>query len=536
MEKNKPVIDQTLFDLKLNEAKFYSDQGLYDEADKIYVSLINELKQLPETKSSTIQIRQLESIRQEYRIETKKDKILTKKPHASIDEEAFDLADDLSSISESVYIDENSFDSNTEDQALLFVNEMIIKACQQDATDIHIEQLINSKDAIIRFRIGGICKIYAEITTKLALHLILKIKIMANMDITVRAKTLYGKIKFKSKETGAIKLSVIAVPTIGSKEDLILKFSKTLEPMTLEALGFTDHNLGLFLGTLYNRSSGLILVAGPADSGVTTLLHSALELINTPEKKICSAEKPVEINHKGVRQTEVQPDKGLDYLSLLKAFIQTNPDAIMLGEIEEHQIASLAIKASLTGNLVFAGLNAINVADAVRKVLEMGVSPIHFADSLLCILSQRVVWRLCEHCRYPSSDTLEMLVDEFGEDCFGLLNNIDKENIAIYDHCPDGCSDCGYTGYKGRVGIHELLVNSDAIKAVVKESCDQAFFADSTRNVCKNPKSALQKIDDAVKILKSTAASHKIYSLKQDGILKVIAGITDMAQVRHKCV
>ncbi|MBF0468650.1 MAG: Flp pilus assembly complex ATPase component TadA [Desulfamplus sp.] len=536
MEKNKPVIDQTLFDLKLNEAKFYSDQGLYDEADKIYLQLINELKQLPETKSSNIQIRQLESIRQDYQTETGQDRSKVKKTHPSVDEKMSDLADSLSLVSESVYIEESSFDNNTDNQVTLFVNEMIIQAHQRDATAIHIEPLINSRNVIIRFRIGGICKIYTEITNKLALHAIFRIKIMANIDITLRAKTLYGKIRFKSKETGAIDLSVITLPTIGSREDVVLKFSKILEPMTLQALGFTEHNRGLFLDILDNRTSGLILVAGPADSGITTTLHSALELVNTPEKKICSAENPVEIDHKGIRQTEIQPDKGLDYPSLLKAFMLASSDVIMLGDLEEYKTVSLAIKASLTGHLLFGALNALDAADAVRKILETGVNPIHFADSLVCVVAMRVAGRLCEKCRQPSSDTIQMLADEFGEDPLGFLDNLDKDNIVIYGHCPDGCPDCGYTGYKGKVGIHELLVNSDAIKSVIKDSSDQAVFAGSTHNGRESQKSALQKIDDAVKILKSTAASHKIYSLKQDGILKVMMGITDMAQIRRKCV
>lgn len=575
MEKNNPVIDQTLFDLKLNEAKFYSDQGLYDEADKIYINLINELKQLPQTKSSDIQIRQLESIRQEYQAKINEDQPAVLKPTELIDDTRLDTLDELLLFSESGYVDienrhelhqtddssnqtskhknsmsgqakisshkrEIEVDDNTDDKIDLFVNEMIIQACQKEATAIHIEPSSISSQAVIRFRVDGICQRYTKISNKFALRVIFKIKVLAKMDITIRARTLGGKIKFKSEQTGAIYLQVTTIPTIGYKEDLVLKFLQVMEPMSLQQLGFLDHTLDPFV-KMINKPSGLILVAGHADSGKTTTLHSSLKLINMPEKKIWSAEDPVQISHKGIRQSEVKSHKDSGYPLLLKTFIKTDPDVIMLQEVENHETASLALKASLTGSLLFVGINASSALDTIRKVLEMGVNPVHFADSLLCVLAQRLVRRLCQKCKKPSSSySFEMLADEFGEDPDGLLSSVDNSSIALYDHDPDGCIHCGYTGYKGRIAIHDLMINTDTIKTLIKEIVavvpQEPVLTEIVHDGCKDSKSLFQKIDDAVKKMQPLAVRNGSCILKQDGLLKVIAGITDIAEIRRKCL
>lgn len=568
MEKSNPVIDQTLFDLKLNEAKFYSDQGLYDEADAIYLNLINTLKQLPETRSSNVQIRQLESMRQEYQTKTEEIKVVIPETSDTMDDLVLDV-DDLAMASEDGYIDdeshkdkyvkdsrfsksrENQYDriasakisskshliSNTDNQVELFVNEMVVDAYKRGATGIHIEPATNlshlpadSTRATIRFRIDGSCQPYLEVDNKFALHLIFKIKIMAKMDITMRAEPLYGKIRFKSEQTGAMELRVVTVPTIGSKEDLVIRISPHgATPRTLADLGFLDHTLAPFFDMIH-KLSGLIIVAGDSGSGKTTTLHSALKLINSPEKKIWSAENPVEIRQKGIRQTEINISKGIDYPILIKAFISANPDIIMLGEIPEYETAALAIKASLTGHLVLAGFNATDVSETVRRVLEMGVNPIHFADSLLCILAQRLVRRLCNECRKPSLYTLDMLTDQFGEDPLSLLANMDRDNILLYDSNPDGCAHCGYTGYRGLIALHELLINSDAVKLLIK---DATCIEQLTKSAAPS-QSRFQKIDGAVKKLKSDAAGYRLYTFKQDGILKVMEGVTDMAEIGRR--
>ncbi|MBF0203872.1 MAG: Flp pilus assembly complex ATPase component TadA, partial [Desulfamplus sp.] len=449
---------------------------------------------------------------------------------------------------------QSPIDNNTDENVMLFVNEMIIQACKRNASHIHIELHTNpsyiSKDfdnAEIRFRIDGICQPYTEIPNKLALNVIFRIKVMAKMDITLRAKPLDGKIKFKSTQTDTVILQVVTVPTIGYKEDMVLKLLKNTELLSLPALGFLNYNLDPFIKMLH-KSSGLILVSGNADSGKTTTLHSSLKLVNTPEKKIFSVENPVEIHQKGIRQTEIQTQMGLDYPILLRAFIKADPDVILLGEMMDYETATLATKAALTGHLVLAEFDSQNLSDTVRRILEMGLNPIHFADALNCILTQRLVRRLCEQCRKPSSYTVDMLIDEFGKSPCGLMdamdknnmskiNNIDNDNkakhsIVLYDSDPFGCNYCGHTGYKGRIAIHELLINSNAIKHLIKE----VAVIETAKDGGKSKQSMFKKIDDAVKNLKNSAVKGGMYSLKQDGLLKVVAGITDMSEINRKCL
>ncbi|MBF0378243.1 MAG: Flp pilus assembly complex ATPase component TadA [Desulfamplus sp.] len=603
MEKNNPIIDQTLFDLKLNEAQFYLEQGLYDEADKIYVSLINELKQLPETKSSDIQIRQLEAIRQEYQTETKKDKVVVKvlsdvdkrsdevglkksKIHQN-DQDKFTQHHKAISKDEDYNIGElnnDDINSDIDSQIVAFINQMIIEAFNKNASDIYIEPTINynnlsanfvgreqsgfkhypdkssdSNIAKIRFRIDGICQAYTGIPNKFALHVIFKIKVMAKMDITVRATPLYGKIKFKSEPTGAIELKAITIPTSGGKEDIVLKFFPAAKSMELQTLGFLEHNLKKFVEVI-NRPFGLILVSGLSGSGKTTTLHSALKLINRPEKKIWCAEHPIEITQRGISQVEVQPQKGLNYPELIKAFIKSGADVIMLGEIIDfsdkkisYETTSLAIKASLTGHLIFAGVNASSISDTISELLEIGVNPIHFSNALLCILNQKLIRRLCEKCREPvseenSKNILDMAFDEFGKgesllvdssrDTLGLFNQIDKDKIRIYNHSPDGCEDCGYTGYKGRVALHELLINNDLIKSLIKEtSLKETNFIEKAEEGSMNRVSYFERVNCAINRLdNSNIFAAGSYTLKQDGILKVIAGITDIDEIRRNTV
>ncbi|MBF0228759.1 MAG: Flp pilus assembly complex ATPase component TadA [Desulfamplus sp.] len=602
MEKNNPIIDQTLFDLKLNEAQFYLEQGLYDEADKIYVNLINELKQLPETKSSDIQIRQLESIRQEYQTETKKDKVAVKissdvdrrsdeaeLKKSEVDQNNQDNSNqNNNTISKdddynSGELNNDGSNSDIDSQVVAFINQMIIEAFNKNASDIYIEPTINANNlsanfigkdqslfktysdkssdsniAKIRFRIDGICQDYTGIPNKFALHVIFKIKVMAKMDITVRATPLYGKIKFKSEPTGAIELKAITIPTSGGKEDIVLKFFPAAKPMDLENIGFLEHNLKKFVEVI-NRPFGLILVSGLSGSGKTTTLHSALKLINRPEKKIWCAEHPIEITQRGISQVEVQPQKGLNYPELLKAFIKSGSDVVMLGDIIDfgekeisYETTSLAIKASLTGHLIFAGVNSSSLSDTIRKVLEIGVNPIHFSEALLCILNQKLIRRLCEKCREllseeSSKNILDMAFDEFGKnksssvenrEPLELFNQIDKDKIRIYNHSPDGCEDCGYTGYKGRVALHELLINNDLIKSLIKEtSIKETNFIEKSEESPKNRVSYFERVNCAIqKLDNSNIFTAGSYTLKQDGILKVIAGITDIDEIRDNTI
>ncbi len=561
MKKDEFIIDQTLFDLKLNEAQFYSEQGLYEESDKIYASLIEELKQLPETRSSAIQIKQLESIRQECKDKagTRKGKVSLKylsdtDKHIAHEESSSQkvISKDRVSSNESLIIRED-IESDIDSQTAKFINDMILEAVRRGASDIHIEPSINSthlssnsNPSKIRFRIDGICQSYIEIPNKFALHLIFKLKVMAKIDISIRSKPLYGKIRFKSGQSSdLIELQVVTIPTIGYREDIVLKFFPAAKIMSLSDIGLLDHNLNSFIQML-NKPYGLILVSGLSDSGKTTILYSALNLINSPTKKIWSAEDSIEITQQGIRQVEIKPDKGCDYCDLIEAFLKSDSDVIMIGELNDYQTASIAVKAALTGHLVIAGVTALTAPDTIRKMLEIGVNPNNFADSLLGILNQRLVRSLCEKCKLysiksiesetqssqPSEtnlDLIEMLISDFGKDYLGILEQIDRENITLFEHFPDGCEECGYTGYKGRAGIHELLINSEDIKSLIKEISCMKKTEDGQENLSRR----FKKIEHSVKLLEQCSDRYRYYTFKQDSILKVMSGITDMAEIRR---
>ena len=257
---------------------------------------------------------------------------------------------------------------------------------------------------------------------------------------------------------------------------------------------------------------GIILVVGPTGSGKTTTLHSALDHINNPGVKIWTAEDPVEITQPGLRQVEVKPRIGLDFARVMRAFLRADPDVIMIGEMRDNETASIGIEASLTGHLVFSTLHTNSAPETVTRLLDMGLNPLNFSDALLGILAQRLVRRLCPNCRKkynPSPEEFEELVMEYGKAAFEKLNIEYTPDLVLYHKSK--CETCSGTGYKGRMGIHELLEGTPAIKKLVKKEAptDEIF---------------------------EQAAKEGMTTLKQDGITKVLSGLTDMAEVRRVCI
>jgi type II secretory ATPase GspE/PulE/Tfp pilus assembly ATPase PilB-like protein len=410
--------------------------------------------------------------------------------------------------------DDNAQDDASVDvdsKVIMFVNKMIMDAAQKRASDIHIEPSTHSKNADIRFRVDGICKTYIKIPNNFCRSVISRTKIMARMDITEKRKPLDGKIKFKSKNTGAIELRVATIPTCGNMEDVVLRLLQAGKPMKLTNLGVLDYILEDLL-KIIQKSYGLVLVVGPTGSGKTTTLHSALNIINTPERKIWTAEDPVEIDQYGIRQAEVHNAIGLDFATLLRSFLRADPDVIMVGEMRDVETTKTAIEASLTGHLVFSTLHTNNAPETVTRLLEMGIDPTNFADSLLGILSQRLGRTLCKSCKEPVSDQkteIAKLIEEFGEDRMGIIKKYQKKDMIIYQ--PKGCPDCDNTGFLGRVGFHEFLLNNDEIKHKIKQEA-------------------------GTEPIRQSAVKGGMYTLKQDGILKVFMGLTDLAEVRRTCI
>ena len=399
----------------------------------------------------------------------------------------------------------------SENRVVKFVHTMILDAWEKGASDIHIEPCSLTYKTDIRFRIDGVCQHYATIPNSIAREVVSRIKIMANLDIAEKRLPQDGKIKFMKDGKLLLELRVATLPSVGGLEDVVLRLLSTGTPMDLEKLGMTQDVLEKFK-KLIKKPYGLILVVGPTGSGKTTTLHSALKCINTPEIKIWTAEDPVEITQKGLRQIEVNPKIGLTFARIMRAFLRADPDVIMIGEMRDKETASIAIEASLTGHLVFSTLHTNSAPETITRLLDMELDPFNFADSLLGVLAQRLIRKLCPHCKeeyHPSEEEFNELVEEFGKDQFEKMNIKYTPDLKLYR--PRGCKFCGNTGYKGRIGIYELLVNSSNIKKLIKR---------------KAPTEEIRKV----------AVSEGMMTLKQDGILKVFQGISDFKEVKRVCI
>jgi type II secretory ATPase GspE/PulE/Tfp pilus assembly ATPase PilB-like protein len=333
------------------------------------------------------------------------------------------------------------------------------------------------------------------------------LKIMAGLDISERRKPQDGKIKFQLVDR-SIELRAATIPTAGAgNEDIVLRILAAEEPIPLDRLEMTPRNLGEFRNLL-DKPYGLVLCVGPTGSGKTTTLHSALGAINSSDRKIWTAEDPVEITQPGLRQVQVNPKIGFNFAAAMRAFLRADPDVIMVGEIRDHETAEVAVEASLTGHLVLSTLHTNSAVETVSRLLEMGIDPFNFADSLLGVLAQRLARTLCKQCReayHPTKEEYDTLAHGFGEQAFTRLEIPYSDKFTLYR--ARGCSGCRETGYQGRIGLHELLLVSDEIKSLIHARA-------------------------AVAELFKVALGQNMTTLVQDGVLKVLKGVTDYAQVR----
>ncbi|MHB8058944.1 MAG: GspE/PulE family protein [Desulfuromonadaceae bacterium] len=390
------------------------------------------------------------------------------------------------------------------------VNKIIYDAFMNKASDIHIEPYPGKNDVIVRTRVDGQCSIYQRIPYKYKFALPSRLKIMGDLDIAERRRPQDGKIEFKKFGPLDIELRIATMPTVGGLEDVVIRVLASGDPIGFNELGLTERNSRIFSESL-KRPHGLILVVGPTGSGKTTTLHSGLAQINQTNRKIWTAEDPVEITQAGLRQVQVNPRIGFTFATALRSFLRLDPDVIMVGEMRDEETASTAVEASLTGHLVFSTLHTNSAPDTVTRLLEMGLDPYSFSDSLVCILSQRLARRLCLDCRegyHPLESEFDDLVDEYGRSEFARTG-LGLSDVVMFR--ASGCDRCGHTGYRGRLGIHEVLECTDAVRGLIKRRAD----TDTVRE---------------------QAAADGMSSLKQDGILKVFSGLTDIHEVRRVCI
>jgi type II secretory ATPase GspE/PulE/Tfp pilus assembly ATPase PilB-like protein len=398
-----------------------------------------------------------------------------------------------------------------EDSAIVqLVNKMIIDANNRNASDIHIEPRHGKNNAHIRFRIDGACQLYQTIPFTYKRAIVSRIKIMSDLDISERRLPQDGKIKFKKYAPLDVELRVATIPTAGGNEDVVLRILAGGEPLPLEKMAMSERNFKVFV-EMITKPYGIVLVVGPTGSGKTTTLHAALHYINKPETKIWTAEDPVEITQEGLRQVQVHPKIGFDFATAMRAFLRADPDVIMVGEMRDHETVATGIEASLTGHLVFSTLHTNSAPETITRLLDMGMDPFNFADALLGVLAQRLVRTLCPDCKEkynPTQEEFDTLVRSYDGD-FDKLGVAHNSDLVLYR--PKGCPKCGNTGYRGRTGIHEILVGSDPLKSLIQ---------------------GRGKMEE----IREQAVGDGMTTLMQDGIRKVLLGMTDLIQVRKVCI
>lgn len=387
------------------------------------------------------------------------------------------------------------------------VNQIILDAYRRGASDVHIEPYGEARETLVRFRVDGHCHEYLKVPAAYRRAVASRLKVMAHLDIAERRKPQDGKIRFPLPDR-EIELRVATIPTAGpDNEDVVLRILTASKPLPLEQLAMSERNLQEFR-RLLDKPYGLILCVGPTGSGKTTTLHAALASINTPDTKIWTAEDPVEITQYGLRQVQVHPRIGFTFAAAMRAFLRADPDVIMVGEIRDRETAEISIEASLTGHLVLSTLHTNSAAETVTRLLEMGMDPFNFADALLGILAQRLARTVCQYCkeRYrPPREDYDTLAAGYGREAFARQGVVYDERFFLYRG--KGCDACHQTGYRGRVGLHELLVATEDIKSLIhaRASAPELF---------------------------KVAVAQGMTTLVQDGILKCLQGWTDYNQVK----
>lgn len=418
-------------------------------------------------------------------------------------------ADDIQAIADTD-ANESSAVKESDNSIIKLANQIVIDGYRRGASDIHIEPNGKERTVTVRFRVDGDCIAYQEIPANFRLPLVARFKIMALLDIAERRKPQDGKIRFRVGEK-QIELRVATIPTVNNNEDIVLRILAASKPMPLESMGMSPTVLSN-LKQVVSKPYGLVLCVGPTGSGKTTTLHSALGFINTVDMKIWTAEDPVEITQQGLRQVQVNPKIGFTFAHAMRAFLRADPDVIMVGEMRDLETAGTAVEASLTGHLVLSTLHTNSAPETVTRLIDMGLDPFSFADALLGVLAQRLARGLCKQCReqyVPTPTELDELGAAYGKEAFqALLKEEHPFGLKLWK-CK-GCQACGGSGYKGRVALHELLVGSDDLKRCIQR---------------KAPIDEIRKV----------AADGGMITLLQDGVRKIMDGLTDLKQVLAVC-
>lgn len=416
---------------------------------------------------------------------------------------------------------------NESDNTLVrLINTLISEAQAHRASDIHIEMQPAPAPVRIRLRVDGRLINYLEVPCHWRFALVTRLKIMAGLDISEHRKPQDGKIDFSRFGNSRLEMRMVTVPTSQGLEDVVLRLLGSHRPLPLDSIGLNPDNLQA-LRTVAQKSYGLVLVCGPTGSGKTTTLHSLIRDINTEDRKIWTAEDPVEITQEGLRQVQINPRIGWTFAAAMRTFLRADPDVIMIGEMRDEETARIAVEASLTGHLVLSTLHTNSAPESVGRLLEIGLDPFNFSDSLLAILAQRLVRRLCPQCREARPATAEALhalarqylqsasdgstppsTDDMQRQIARWQHSHGQgpQGLMLYRAHEAGCPHCEHHGYQGRLGLHELMLSNDTIRSQIRHRASGSE-------------------------LRQSALAAGMKTLRQDGIEKMLQGLTDLNEV-----
>ena len=376
-----------------------------------------------------------------------------------------------------------------------FINKVLLDAINKGASDVHFEPY--EKMYRVRTRLDGILSEIANPPTTLALKIAARIKVMARLDISERRIPQDGRIKMVLSKNRAIDFRVNSCPTLWGEKVVLRILDPTSAQMGIEALGYEEEQKNAFMDAIH-RPYGMVLVTGPTGSGKTVSLYTALNILNTEDRNISTAEDPAEINLPGINQVNVSPRVGLTFAAALKAFLRQDPDIIMVGEIRDLETAEIAIKAAQTGHMVLSTLHTNDAPQTISRLLNMGVAPFNIASAVSLIIAQRLGRRLCKHCKQPVDiPKVALLQAGFAED--------ELDNLQLYGAV--GCEKCN-NGYKGRVGIYQVMKITEDMGKVIMEG------------------------GNAIQVA-AMAKKEGVSDLRESGLRKVRSGITTLEELNR---
>ena len=396
--------------------------------------------------------------------------------------------------------EEEEENDNDDAPIVRFVNKLLLDAIKTGASDIHFEPY--EKTYRVRFRTDGVLHQVTKPPTNLGNRLAARLKVMSQMDISERRVPQDGRIKLKITKTRSIDFRVNTLPTLWGEKIVLRILDPSSAKMGIEQLGYEDSQREMYLKAL-GEPQGMILVTGPTGSGKTVSLYTGLNILNSPERNIATAEDPVEINMEGINQVHVNPRVGLDFSTALRSFLRQDPDVIMVGEIRDLETAEIGIKAAQTGHLVLSTLHTNSAAETITRLLNMGVAPFNLATTLNLIIAQRLARRLCPHCATKADDIPHPILIQEGF----TQTDLDADDFNLQRPNVKGCGKCN-KGYRGRVGIYEVVRITPTLSRLILEGANALALQEQS---CKEG----------------------FNNLRRSALIKAAAGVTSLEEVNR---